>query len=131
MGRTLQHDEAPNGVLREARCRTTLSITMHSWPASLTVALARRRWKRFMPSTSRKLMQLSYESLDTMLGRVPSHGVADLQRKLIVQWRGGYRVEQNMLFRAGALPHQNCYSCLPVAPRNLLPVGLSGGGRTT
>ena len=44
---------------------------------------------------------IAYESLDIMLGRVPSLGTTDLQRKMIDQRRGGYCFEQNMLFRAG------------------------------
>jgi N-hydroxyarylamine O-acetyltransferase len=44
---------------------------------------------------------ISYESLDIMLGRVPRLDVASLQKKMIVDRRGGYCFEQNMLFRAG------------------------------
>jgi N-hydroxyarylamine O-acetyltransferase len=43
----------------------------------------------------------AYESLDIMLGNVPRLGLADLQRKMIDQRRGGYCFEQNLLFRAG------------------------------
>src|SRR5581483_3179014 len=44
---------------------------------------------------------ISYETMDIMLGRPPKLDVATLQRKMIVDKRGGYCFEQNMLFRAG------------------------------
>ena len=44
---------------------------------------------------------IAYESLDVMLGRVPSLSVLDLQKKTLHRRRGGYCFEQNMLFRAG------------------------------
>jgi N-hydroxyarylamine O-acetyltransferase len=44
---------------------------------------------------------ISYETMDIMLGRPPQLDVATLQRKMIVNKRGGYCFEQNMLFRAG------------------------------
>ena len=44
---------------------------------------------------------ISYESLDIMLGRVPRLDAASLQQKIVVNKRGGYCFEQNMLFRAG------------------------------
>ena len=44
---------------------------------------------------------ISYESLDIMLGRTPRLDLASLQRKMISGGRGGYCLEQNMLFREG------------------------------
>jgi len=44
---------------------------------------------------------IAYESLDIMLGRTPRLDVASLQRKMIFGGRGGYCLEQNMLFREG------------------------------
>jgi len=43
----------------------------------------------------------AYESLDIMLGRTPRLDLASLQRKMIIGGRGGYCLEQNMLFREG------------------------------
>jgi N-hydroxyarylamine O-acetyltransferase len=39
--------------------------------------------------------------LDIMLGRPPNLDLASLQRKMIFGGRGGYCLEQNMLFREG------------------------------
>jgi N-hydroxyarylamine O-acetyltransferase len=44
---------------------------------------------------------IAYESLDIMLGRTPRLDLASLQRKMIFGERGGYCLEQNMLFREG------------------------------
>lgn len=44
---------------------------------------------------------IAYESLDIMLGRTPKLDVASLQKKMIAGKRGGYCLEQNILFRAG------------------------------
>jgi N-hydroxyarylamine O-acetyltransferase len=44
---------------------------------------------------------IAYESLDIMLGRTPRLDLVSLQRKMIVGGRGGYCLEQNMLFREG------------------------------
>lgn len=44
---------------------------------------------------------IAYESLDIMLGRTPRLDLASLQRKMIFGRRGGYCLEQNMLFREG------------------------------
>jgi N-hydroxyarylamine O-acetyltransferase len=44
---------------------------------------------------------IAYESLDIMLGRTPRLDLISLQRKMIVGGRGGYCLEQNMLFREG------------------------------
>ena len=44
---------------------------------------------------------IAYESLDIMLGRAPRLDLDTLQRKMISGGRGGYCLEQNMLFRAG------------------------------
>jgi N-hydroxyarylamine O-acetyltransferase len=44
---------------------------------------------------------IAYESLDIMLGRTPRLDLVSLQRKMIVGGRGGYCLEQNMLFRQG------------------------------
>ena len=44
---------------------------------------------------------IAYESLDIMLGRTPRLDIASLQRKMIAGGRGGYCLEQNMLFREG------------------------------
>ena len=44
---------------------------------------------------------IAYESLDIMLGRTPKLDLASLQRKMISGGRGGYCLEQNMLFREG------------------------------
>jgi N-hydroxyarylamine O-acetyltransferase len=44
---------------------------------------------------------IAYESLDIMLGRTPRLDIASLQRKMIAGGRGGYCLEQNMLFRDG------------------------------
>ncbi|WP_407155248.1 arylamine N-acetyltransferase family protein [Bradyrhizobium sp. STM 3557] len=44
---------------------------------------------------------IAYESLDIMLGRTPTLDIASLQRKMIAGGRGGYCLEQNMLFREG------------------------------
>ena len=44
---------------------------------------------------------IAYESLDIMLGRTPRLDLSSLQRKMISGGRGGYCLEQNMLFRAG------------------------------
>lgn len=44
---------------------------------------------------------IAYESLDIMLGRTPKLDISSLQRKLIAGRRGGYCLEQNMLFREG------------------------------
>jgi len=44
---------------------------------------------------------IAYESLDIMLGRTPKLDIASLQRKMISGGRGGYCLEQNMLFRQG------------------------------
>jgi len=38
-----------------------------------------------------------------MLGRTPKLDIASLQRKMISGGRGGYCLEQNMLFREGLL----------------------------
>jgi N-hydroxyarylamine O-acetyltransferase len=46
-------------------------------------------------------LAIAYESLDIMLGRTPKLDLATLQRKMIVGGRGGYCLEQNMLFREG------------------------------
>ncbi len=44
---------------------------------------------------------IAYESLDIMLGRTPKLDIPSLQRKMIAGGRGGYCLEQNMLFREG------------------------------
>jgi N-hydroxyarylamine O-acetyltransferase len=44
---------------------------------------------------------IAYESLDIMLGRTPRLDLESLQRKMISGRRGGYCLEQNMLFREG------------------------------
>ncbi len=44
---------------------------------------------------------VAYESLDIMLGRTPKLDITSLQRKMIAGGRGGYCLEQNMLFREG------------------------------
>src|SRR5215831_2109019 len=44
---------------------------------------------------------IAYESLDIMLGRTPRLDIESLQRKMIFGGRGGYCLEQNMLFREG------------------------------
>ena len=44
---------------------------------------------------------IAYESLDIMLGRTPKLDLGTLQRKMISGGRGGYCLEQNMLFREG------------------------------
>jgi N-hydroxyarylamine O-acetyltransferase len=44
---------------------------------------------------------IAYESLDIMLGRTPKLDLNSLQRKMISGGRGGYCLEQNMLFREG------------------------------
>lgn len=44
---------------------------------------------------------IAYETLDIMLGRAPLLDLATLQRKMITNRRGGYCLEQNMLFREG------------------------------
>jgi N-hydroxyarylamine O-acetyltransferase len=44
---------------------------------------------------------ISYESIDVLLDRPPQLDLASLQRKMILQRRGGYCFEQNFLFRAG------------------------------
>src|SRR4051794_24031873 len=44
---------------------------------------------------------IAYESLDIMLGLTPRLDLASLQTKMIGRNRGGYCLEQNMLFRAG------------------------------
>src|SRR5215471_15304184 len=44
---------------------------------------------------------IAYESLDIMLGRTPKLDLESLQRKMIFGGRGGYCLEQNMLFREG------------------------------
>lgn len=44
---------------------------------------------------------VAYESLDIMLGRTPKLDIISLQRKMIAGGRGGYCLEQNMLFREG------------------------------
>lgn len=44
---------------------------------------------------------IAYESLDIMLGRTPRLDIGSLQHKMIFSGRGGYCLEQNMLFREG------------------------------
>src|SRR6201993_266594 len=44
---------------------------------------------------------IAYESLDITLGRTPRLDLDSLQRKMISGGRGGYCLEQNMLFREG------------------------------
>ena len=44
---------------------------------------------------------IAYESLDIILGRSPRLDLVSLQRKMIFGGRGGYCLEQNMLFREG------------------------------
>src|SRR5262252_4300468 len=44
---------------------------------------------------------IAYESLDILLGRTPKLDLESLQRKMIFGGRGGYCLEQNMLFREG------------------------------
>jgi N-hydroxyarylamine O-acetyltransferase len=44
---------------------------------------------------------ISYESIDVLLDRPPKLDLASLQAKMIVNRRGGYCFEQNMLFRGG------------------------------
>jgi len=44
---------------------------------------------------------IAYESLDIILGRTPRLDIASLQQKMIAGGRGGYCLEQNMLFREG------------------------------
>jgi N-hydroxyarylamine O-acetyltransferase len=44
---------------------------------------------------------IAYESLDIMLGRTPKLDIASLQDKMVASGRGGYCLEQNMLFREG------------------------------
>jgi N-hydroxyarylamine O-acetyltransferase len=44
---------------------------------------------------------IAYESLDIMLGRTPKLDLEALQRKMVLGGRGGYCLEQNMLFREG------------------------------
>jgi N-hydroxyarylamine O-acetyltransferase len=45
--------------------------------------------------------KIAYESLDIMLGRTPRLDLGSLQLKMISGGRGGYCLEQNMLFREG------------------------------
>jgi N-hydroxyarylamine O-acetyltransferase len=68
---------------------------------------------------------IAYESLDIMLGRTPQLDLVSLQNKMIARDKGGYCLEQNMLFRAG-LRHRaviatssytqpaSCRSCAPL-----------------
>jgi N-hydroxyarylamine O-acetyltransferase len=44
---------------------------------------------------------ISYESIDVLLDRPPGLDLESLQRKMILQRRGGYCFEHNFLFRAG------------------------------
>ena len=44
---------------------------------------------------------IAYETLDIMLGRTPRLDIGSLQRKMISGGRGGYCLEQNLLFREG------------------------------
>ena len=44
---------------------------------------------------------IAYESLDIMLGRTPRLDLPSIQHKMIAGGRGGYCLEQNMLFREG------------------------------
>ena len=44
---------------------------------------------------------IAYKSLDIMLGRIPKLDLLSLQQKMISSGRGGYCLEQNMLFREG------------------------------
>jgi N-hydroxyarylamine O-acetyltransferase len=44
---------------------------------------------------------IAYESLDITMGRTPRLDLVSLQNKMIGRNRGGYCLEQNMLFRAG------------------------------
>src|SRR5450631_208141 len=44
---------------------------------------------------------IAYESLDIMLGRTPRLDLDSLQREMISGGRGGYCLEQNILFREG------------------------------
>src|SRR5690348_14090145 len=44
---------------------------------------------------------IAYESLDILLGRTPKLDLESLHRKMILGGRGGYCLEQNMLFREG------------------------------
>lgn len=44
---------------------------------------------------------IAYESLDIMLGRTPQLDLPTLEAKMIMNGRGGYCLEQNMLFREG------------------------------
>jgi N-hydroxyarylamine O-acetyltransferase len=44
---------------------------------------------------------IAYETLDIMLGRPPKLDLMSLQNKMILNKRGGYCFEQNMLFREG------------------------------
>lgn len=48
---------------------------------------------------------IAYESLDIMLGRTRRLDLDSLQRKMISGGRGGYCLEQNMLFREGPEQH--------------------------
>lgn len=42
---------------------------------------------------------ITFENLDSLTGRVPSLTLADVQRKLVTEGRGGYCFEQNLLLR--------------------------------
>jgi N-hydroxyarylamine O-acetyltransferase len=44
---------------------------------------------------------IAYESIDVLLDRPPKLDMASLQKKMILDGRGGYCFEQNMLFRGG------------------------------
>jgi N-hydroxyarylamine O-acetyltransferase len=55
---------------------------------------------------------IAYESLDIMLGRTPKLDLASLQRKMISGGRGGYCLEQNMLFREGLRSLSYNITCL-------------------
>ena len=65
------------------------------------MARTNRRLTRCIGLISRTRTPLRYESLDIMLGRTPRLDLASLQRKMILGGRGGYCLEQNMLFREG------------------------------
>src|SRR5262245_43057887 len=81
---------------------TTPSFDQQAW-------LDRIRYKGSREPTLRTLNQLifahshtiAYESLDIMLGQTPRLDLPSLQRKMIFGGRGGYCLEQNMLFREG------------------------------
>ena len=91
----------PNSVLAEPKRWCPHSINMLGLTASVMQARVKQRSILCRRLDLRARAHNRLQVTDIMLGRTPKLDIASLQSKMISRGRGGYCLEQNMLFREG------------------------------